>query len=153
MTVMFVRLLGKLLNLVLRGTTRGNWKKEKSGIPAVDLRRVTRTGKVKAIGGEGDSGWFGIDKKIYEREGLSDGATKVYVYLSKIADTKGYCFPFYKTIAKRCEISTSTVSKALNELEQRGLIKRVVRRYSRRGGSSNVYQVQKISAVVATEIS
>jgi predicted transcriptional regulator len=118
--------------------------KEAREIPAVDFRRTTRTGKVKAVGGERDSGWFGVDKTVYKIQGLTKSAKKVYVYLSRIADQKGYCYPFYKTIAKRCNISTSTVAKALNELEEKGLITRVVHRYSRRGVSSNIYRVKKI---------
>jgi predicted transcriptional regulator len=113
-------------------------------IPYANFRRRTRTGKVKAIGGEGDQGKFKVDKRIYEISDISESAKKVYIYLSRIADSRGYCFPFYKTIAKRCNISTSTVNKALKELESRGLVIKIVRRFSRRGGSSNIYQVQKI---------
>jgi len=119
-------------------------EKEVNEIPYVDFRRVTKTGKVKAIGGDAEQGRFGVDKTIYKIKDISKSAKRVYIYLSRIADSKGYCFPFYKTIAKRCHISTSTVNRVLRELENKGLIVKIVRRYSRRGGSSNIYLVRKI---------
>ncbi len=112
-----------------------------------DFQRITKTGKVRAKGSEQEDrrGWFGIDKTIMELPKLSQNGKKVYVYLSRIADKDGYCFPFYKTIAKRCSISESTVAKAIRELEGAELlIKR--QRVSRRGGSSNLYQVRKIKS-------
>lgn len=121
-------------------------KEQEAKIPYVDSRRVTKTGKVRARAGEQrqERGWFGVDEAITELPELSKSAEKVYRYLSRIADKDGYCFPFYKTIATRCSISESTVAKAIKELDQKGLVTKRARRVSRRGGSSNLYQVRKI---------
>lgn len=105
----------------------------------------SRTGKVRALWSDAEreeTGWFGVDKKVMEDESISESARKVHEYLSRIADKEGYCFPFYKTVAQRCRISKSTVSRALNELEDIGLLSRTQRR-SRRGGSSNIYRLEK----------
>jgi hypothetical protein len=78
--------------------------------------------------------------EILRVPGISASAKKVYFYLSYIADVDGYAFPFVRTIARRTHLSKATVAHALNELEQAGLLTRA-HRYSRRGGSSNVYRL------------
>lgn len=75
---------------------------------------------------------------------LSASARKIYWYLFHIADDGGYCWPFYKTIARRTRLSTSTVGKAIKELEGVGLISHK-QRASRRGASSNLYRVHRPS--------
>lgn len=115
--------------------------------PYINLRKVTKTGKFRARGSDFDGEkrtYFGVDKRIFKISDISKNTQKVYVYLSRIADKDGYCFPFHKTIAKRCGVSTSSVGKILKELEGRGLLVIRTRRSSRRGGSSNLYQIQKI---------
>lgn len=115
-----------------------------SASPYADFRRVTKTGKVKAKGSDRlvQRGFFGVDKTVLEMPGLSENGKKVYAYLSRLADKDGYCFPFYKTIAKNCSISESTVAKAIVELQASGLLNKK-QRFGRRGGSSNLYQVRK----------
>ena len=54
--------------------------------------------------------------------------------------------PFLLTIAARTKLSKSTVGKALKELEQAGLLE-MQQRYSRRGGSSNLYRLRKVAEV------
>ena len=78
--------------------------------------------------------------EIFGVPGLSASARKVYFYLSRVSDADGYAFPFVRTIALRTSLSKTTVAHALTELEQAGLLARV-HRYSRRGGSSNVYRL------------
>ena len=108
--------------------------------------RTTATGKLRASAGSGTGAerGSGPDYEIFKVSGLSKSAKKVYIYLSAIADAKGRCFPVYRTIAKRTGLSTSTVGKAIKELEQGGLLSHR-QRVSRRGGSSNVYQVYPVS--------
>ncbi len=72
--------------------------------------------------------------------GLSASAKKVYFYLSRISDQDGYAFPFVRTIAIRTGLSKTTVEHAIGELERASLLTRV-HRYSRRGGSSNIYRL------------
>ena len=50
-------------------------------------------------------------------------AVAVYAYLSFCADKQGVCFPGMETIAKHCGITRNTVKKAMNELEQCGLLR------------------------------
>jgi hypothetical protein len=78
--------------------------------------------------------------EIFRVPGLSTSAKRVYFYLLHVSDEDGYAFPFVRTIAARTHLSKATVGHALNELEQAGLLTRV-HRYSRRGGSSNIYHV------------
>ena len=111
----------------------------------VDSRRKTKTGRLRARPAQDDSrGRYGIDRGIYGIATLSQSARKVYVYLSATADEDGCCFPFIKTIARRTKLSKSTVSKAIKELEEADLINRR-QRVSRRGQSSNLYYVKKVS--------
>jgi len=116
-----------------------------------DYTKRTRSGKLRARASPGDWGErFGTDETIHQVEGISQSAKKVYRYLSAIADKDGHCFPFYKTIARRTSLSESTVWKALNDLEAAGLVTRE-QRVSRRGGSSNLYQVKRASHVRSDE--
>ena len=114
-----------------------------SGSPYVWKRK----GVLRAASGSiEDRGHFGVDWNVFKVDSLSGSAKKVYTYLSTVADVDGYSFPFLRTIARRTKLSTSTVSKALRELEKVGLVK-TEQRYSRRGGSSNLYHLRKVSDV------
>lgn len=78
--------------------------------------------------------------EIFRVPGLSASAKKVYYYLSRVSDVDGYAFPFVRTIAARTRLSKATVERALKELEESGRLTRT-HRYSRRGGSSNIYHL------------
>jgi len=108
------------------------------------FRRRTPLGKLRATTHDGGERGSGPDFGIYRAADLSDRAKKVYLYLTGIADAEGYCFPFYRTIAKRTGLSTSTVSKAISDLEDAGLLTRQ-QRVSRRGGSSDLYHLRRLS--------
>ncbi|MBI3809624.1 MAG: helix-turn-helix domain-containing protein [Nitrospirae bacterium] len=115
----------------------------RSGSPYVwQWRGILRAAK----GNFARRGHFGVDGSIYKLGTLSESAKKVYTYLSRIADAQGYTFPFLGTIAVRTNLSKSTVGKALKELQEEGLLE-MHHRYSRRGGSSNLYGVHKVSTV------
>ncbi len=114
-----------------------------SGARYANPMKVTPTGKLRARATPDNvERAAGPDYGIFKVSALSTRAKKVYVYLSAIADTDGYCFPFYRTIAKRTSLSASTVGKAIKELEQAGLLSHQ-QRVSRRGGSSNVYHINR----------
>jgi len=112
--------------------------------PPVWRGYTTARGKVRASSGHGEIATFHKQhggRQSLDGYAVSDSARKVYWYLFFIADRGGYCWPFYKTIARRTHLSASTVGKALKELEGVGLLSRQ-QRASRRGSSSNLYRVR-----------
>lgn len=125
------------------------WLARTAGQPGglyADFTRRTKSGRLRAKAGPAErQKGLGPDLAIYRVNGLSESAKKVYVYLSASADQDGYCFPFYRTIARRTGLSKSTVGKAIKELESFGLLTHQ-QRVSRRGGSSNLYRVKRLSA-------
>jgi DNA-binding transcriptional ArsR family regulator len=100
----------------------------------------SRKGVLRASRTDGDGRRGQARSEIFRVPGISASAKKVYYYLSHVSDVDGYAFPFVRTIAARTHLSKATVAHALNELEQAGLLTRV-HRYSRRGGSSNIYRL------------
>ncbi len=97
----------------------------------------------ESVGGRGR---FGKASNILNTGELSDSAKKVYRYLSRIADAQGFTFQCLRTIAARTKLSHSTVGTALRELESVGLVESS-HRYSRRGGSSDLYRIRKAAEV------
>lgn len=79
--------------------------------------------------------------KVYSLE-LTQRATLVAFYLINRADSEGTCFPGVKTIAKECNISTRTVQRALNDLEEAGFLVRESRFHLQGGQRSNLYYLQ-----------
>jgi DNA-binding transcriptional regulator YhcF (GntR family) len=73
---------------------------------------------------------------------LTQRATLVAYYLINRADSEGTCFPGIKTIAKECNISTRTVQRALNDLEEAGFLVRESRFHVQGGQRSNLYYLQ-----------
>lgn len=66
-------------------------------------------------------------------------AKAVYMYLKGRCDREGKCFPSINTIASDLDLSTSTVKRALRELESHGYIKKVARFRENKGNTSNMY--------------
>lgn len=71
--------------------------------------------------------------------GMKLRAKAVYMYLKGRCDRKGKCFPSINTIASDLDLSTSTVKRALRELESHGYIKKVARFRENKGNTSNMY--------------
>ena len=80
-------------------------------------------------------------ERVYKLE-LTQRATLVAFYLINRADQENTCFPGVKTIAKECHMSTRTVQRALNDLEEAGFIKRESRFHEMGGQRSNMYYLQ-----------
>jgi predicted transcriptional regulator len=80
-------------------------------------------------------------ERVYSLE-LTQRATLVAYYLINRADSEGTCFPGIKTIAKECNISTRTVQRALNDLEEAGFLVRESRFHVQGGQRSNLYYLQ-----------
>lgn len=68
-------------------------------------------------------------------------AVAVYMYLSNRANKKKECYPSVRTIANDLHISKSTVFRALNDLEDAGLIERHERWRTGGGRSSTLYRL------------
>lgn len=80
-------------------------------------------------------------ERVYSLK-LTQRATLVAFYLINRADSEGICFPGVKTIAKECNISTRTVQRALNDLEESGFLVRESRFHVQGGQRSNLYYLQ-----------
>ena len=82
-----------------------------------------------------------FSREIYEY-GLPHRAVTVYMYLSNRAGKKKECFPSVKTISEDLRLSKSTVFRALNDLENSGLIEREERYRTSGGRSSTLYRIK-----------
>ena len=71
-----------------------------------------------------------LPRRIYDL-GLSHKAVSVYCYLANRADKNGECFPAIRRIAEDLNLSKSTIYRAFNELEERGLLERKARYHTR----------------------
>jgi len=80
-------------------------------------------------------------ERVYSLE-LTQRATLVAFYLINRVDSEGTCFPGVKTIAKECNISTRTVQRALNDLEEAGFLMRESRFHVQGGQRSNLYYLK-----------
>lgn len=70
--------------------------------------------------------YFTLPNQIFD-EGLTASEFVVYSYLVRCSDKCHRCFPSRRTIVKQCNISVSTVDKALNGLIDKGLIDKTSR--------------------------
>lgn len=81
-------------------------------------------------------------RKMAQEKGIRPSSFAVFSLLIDMASYKDYtCFPSVKYIAKKINISTRTIFRALNELESLGFIKRIARFESERNNrqTSNIY--------------
>lgn len=78
---------------------------------------------------------------IYAEEQLTHRAKSVYVYLRDRSDASGVCWPGIKTIAGELGLSTRTVQRALDDLEDAGLIVKKQRRRKNGSLTSNLYRL------------
>jgi predicted transcriptional regulator len=73
---------------------------------------------------------------------LPHRAVAVYMYLRNRAGRDGSCFPAVGTIAKDLSLSKRTVYRALEELEEKGFVKRSARWRERGGRSFSLYELR-----------
>ena len=57
-------------------------------------------------------------------EKLSVHAKILFLYLSRLADRNGKCFPSQRRIARCCKMSKASVGNAIRELEQAKVVTR-----------------------------
>lgn len=81
-------------------------------------------------------------KKIYE-VGLTHRAVAVYLYLKDRANKEGTCYPAIGTIARELSLSTSTVKRAIGDLEKDGFICKKQRWRENGGRSSLLFEILK----------
>lgn len=78
---------------------------------------------------------------IFDLE-ISEHAKITYLYLCRCADDEGQSFPSYNTIASRCSFSRSTALRAIQDLQEIGLLSvenRKVRKHGKLTNTSNLY--------------
>ena len=75
-------------------------------------------------------------------ENLSVYAKLVYLYLCRLADRNGICFPSQRNMARCCDMSTSTIGLAIRQLEQAGLLARDKRFRNDGMQTSNWYKIK-----------
>lgn len=82
-----------------------------------------------------------LPRRIYDL-GLSHKAVSVYCYLANRADKNCECFPAIRRIAEDLNLSKSTIYRAFNELEERGLLERKARYHTQGGQRSSLYKIK-----------
>lgn len=89
--------------------------------------------------------YFRLPNHIFD-EDLTTSEFVVYSYLVKCSDKNHKCFPSRKNIARECNVSVSTVDKALNGLIDKCLIEKTTRYdFSREQQQlSNIYSINRI---------
>jgi DNA-binding Lrp family transcriptional regulator len=89
--------------------------------------------------------WFYSYNIIFELS-ISEHAKIVCLYLCRCADEESQSFPSYNTIAKKCSISRRTAIRAVQELEDVGLLscdKRTVTKNGKLVNTSNLYTIHE----------
>ena len=81
-----------------------------------------------------------LRKKIYEM-GLPHRAVAVYLYLQDRTNKEGICYPAIGTIARELSLSSSTVKRAIRDLEKHGFIRKKQRWRENGGRSSLLFEV------------
>jgi len=82
--------------------------------------------------------WFWDYNEVFDSD-LSNYAKLVRLYLARCADGDRVSWPSYNRIAKACGISRRTAQKAIDELEERGWVKKNKRRKNINENDSNIY--------------
>ncbi len=77
---------------------------------------------------------------------LTKRATLVIFYLINRANQELTCFPSVGTIARECNMSTRTVQRALNDLEEAGFLERESRFHNRGGQKSSLFKINPVVA-------
>lgn len=72
---------------------------------------------------------------VWEIKGLLPAQKLILLKIADNADDRGSCYPSREYIAKKCECSTRTVTRAISHFEKLGILS-----HKRRFNKSNVYQ-------------
>lgn len=83
--------------------------------------------------------WFWDYNDIFDTN-MSEHAKIIRLYLARCADNQNrQSFPSISTIAEKCSVSPATVKRALKELEEKGWIKKTIRKNPAGDYTSNIY--------------
>ncbi|WP_165613692.1 helix-turn-helix domain-containing protein [Desulfotruncus arcticus] len=82
--------------------------------------------------------WFWDYNEVFDSD-LSNYAKLVRLYLARCADSNRVSWPSYNRISKACGISRRTAQKAIDELEEKGWVKKNKRRKNTNENDSNIY--------------
>ena len=81
-------------------------------------------------------------KELLKNREIKDTSIKIYLCLQSFSNEERYCFPSINKIGEICGCSYRTVTRALQNLEECGAIKRV-NQYRKDGGrGSNIYYLE-----------
>ena len=83
---------------------------------------------------------MGYFNSIYAAN-LPHRAVAVYMYLKDRTNKDGICWPSIKTIARELKLSRATVSRALDDLCEVGLLEKSERWRENGGRTSNLYRL------------
>ena len=84
-------------------------------------------------------GFFKVNNAIFD-EKLTAHEFYIYCYLLRCDNPQNGCFPSKKTIADACGIAVSPVSKCIQSLEKKGLI-RITHNYQNSRKQNNSYTI------------
>jgi len=84
-----------------------------------------------------ESNWFKCPNIVFDL-GLKPKEMVVYMYIMRCENNGSTAYPSYSTIAEKCGISRRSAVNAINELEEKGLLVKTVRRNGDLN-QSNVY--------------
>ncbi len=92
-----------------------------------------------------------LNKHITNKE-IDTYEFRVMCYLLMLSDNDGTCYPSYKTIADRIDISETKAKDSIKKLIDLGLIKKEKRKKSDGSASSNLYVVCEKTTVKVDEV-
>lgn len=84
-----------------------------------------------------------INRREIYNSGLPHRAVAVYLYLKDRADKENSCYPAIGTIARELNLSSSTVKRAISDLERQGFIRKKHRWRKNGGRSSLLFEILK----------
>lgn len=88
-----------------------------------------------------DSGWSSVPNWVIRSDKLKGSEKLLYIALLNRANSKGECWPSLATLSSDVGVSTRTVLRKLDDLENKGLIRKTRRANASVGNVSNIYRV------------
>ena len=92
-----------------------------------------------------------LNKHITNKE-IDTYEFRVTCYLLMLSDNDGTCYPSYKTIADRIDISETKAKDSIKKLIDLGLIKKEKRKKADGSATSNLYVVCEKTTVKVDEV-